>query len=156
MDNISFVGYEGIFLPFKDASVDWIVTRYALHHFPDIHKAFEEMSRVLKSDGKLFISDPTPNVLDNGRFVDTYMQLKDDGHNNFYTFDEYNTLASRVGILFQSKFMSTIRFPRKMTPKYQEVINNTTDEVKALYQIEIQDNECYITEDVLNIILVKE
>lgn len=53
-----------------------VISRYALHHFPDIQKSISEVSRVIKPEGFLFISDPTPNVNDTSRFVDEYMQLK--------------------------------------------------------------------------------
>ena len=74
--NLSFVSYNGIDFPFESDSFDLIVTRYALHHFPDIEYGIEEVSRVLKTNGMLFISDPCPNECDYDRFVDDYMQLK--------------------------------------------------------------------------------
>ena len=37
-----------------------VISRYALHHFPDIQKSISEVSRVIKPKGFLFISDPTP------------------------------------------------------------------------------------------------
>ena len=46
--NLTFVSYDGIDFPFEDDSFDLVVTRYALHHFPDIEHSIGEMSRVLK------------------------------------------------------------------------------------------------------------
>ena len=54
--NLSFVSYDGIDFPFEDDTFDLVVTRYALHHFPDIEHSIGEVSRVLKSGGRLFIS----------------------------------------------------------------------------------------------------
>jgi len=34
--NLSFISYDGIDFPFEEKSFDLVVTRYALHHFPDI------------------------------------------------------------------------------------------------------------------------
>lgn len=62
--NLSFVSYDGIDFPFEDNTFDLVVTRYALHHFPDIEHSIGEVSRVLKSGGILFISDPCPNECD--------------------------------------------------------------------------------------------
>ena len=85
--NISFTSYDGINVPFADSEFDMVISRYALHHFPDIQKSISEVSRVIRQRGFLFISDPTPNVNDTSRFVDGYMQLKKDGHIKFYTKD---------------------------------------------------------------------
>ena len=74
--NISFITYDGIDFPFDDNEFDMVISRYALHHFSDIQKSISEVSRVIKREGFLFISDPTPNINDTSRFVDGYMQLK--------------------------------------------------------------------------------
>ena len=67
--NLSFVNYDGVNFPFEDGSFDMGITRYALHHFPDITRSIGEVSRVLKKGGRLFISDPCPNDCDDSRFV---------------------------------------------------------------------------------------
>ncbi|MDO4491245.1 MAG: class I SAM-dependent methyltransferase [Lachnospiraceae bacterium] len=90
--NLSFVSYDGMTFPFEDQTFDLIVSRYALHHFPDIEYSLKEISRVLKKNGRFFLSDPRPNEDDETRFVDDYMQLKKDGHIKFYTRDEWMQL----------------------------------------------------------------
>ena len=60
-----------------------------LHHFPVIEDTFQEIKRVLKSNAKFFIADPAPNCNDKERFVDAYMQMKKDGHIQFYTLEEW-------------------------------------------------------------------
>ena len=42
--------------------------RYALHHFPYIEHSIGEVSRVIKKQGALFISDPCPNDCDKDSF----------------------------------------------------------------------------------------
>ena len=44
-------------LPFEDNSFDAVLIGEALHHFSNPELAFEEVVRVLKKDGKLFIYD---------------------------------------------------------------------------------------------------
>lgn len=34
--NISFITYNGLDFPFADNEFDMVISRYALHHFPDI------------------------------------------------------------------------------------------------------------------------
>lgn len=41
LKNICFVSYDGKNFPFKDKYFDIIVTRYALHHFPEIESTFK-------------------------------------------------------------------------------------------------------------------
>jgi ubiquinone/menaquinone biosynthesis C-methylase UbiE len=44
-------------LPFEDASFDVVVSRSAVHHFPDPTAAFREMARVVKSGGRVVTVD---------------------------------------------------------------------------------------------------
>lgn len=43
INNIEFVSYDGITFPFEDDKFDFVTTRYALHHFPDISHTFSEV-----------------------------------------------------------------------------------------------------------------
>jgi ubiquinone/menaquinone biosynthesis C-methylase UbiE len=153
--NIDFTSYDGVSFPFPDASFDTIVTRYALHHFPDLHRTFHEISRVLKYGGQLFLCDPAPNDNDPCRFVDTYMQMKDDGHIRFYTTDEYRALACEAGLKFLSSYSTEIRFPRKMADGYRSILASEKKDVIDGYHIQTADEEIYITEKVSNIIFQK-
>ena len=153
--NIEFANYDGINNPYQNGFFDWVVTRYALHHFPDIQHAFCETARVLKPGGYFFISDPTPNENDSLRFVDAYMQLLDDGHNKFYTLDEFVTFANYSGMKLVDYYYSSITFPRKITNEYNELLKKTSDEIKQSYNIKVIDGEGYITEKVINCIFLK-
>ena len=94
--NLSFVSYDGIDFPFEDDSFDLVVTRYALHHFPDIEHSVGEVSRVLKNGGKFFISDPCPNECDSKRFVDDYMRLTPIVHVKVYRRRQLTRVTLRV------------------------------------------------------------
>jgi len=96
--NLIFVSYDGVTVPFEDNYFDYIVTRYALHHFPIISESFQEIYRILKPGGKLLISDPTPNDNDKDKFVDNFMQMKADGHIQFYSLEEYKAMAMEVEV----------------------------------------------------------
>lgn len=155
--NLSFVSYDGIDFPFDANTFDLVVTRYALHHFPDIEHSIEEVSRVLKSDGMLFISDPCPNECDTERFVDDYMRLKKDGHIKFYTRDEWTDICRRQGLMAVDSFNSSIRFPKKKDTAYgyEEVLKKHDKTVIDSYNLLETDTELYLTEQVNNILFEK-
>ena len=155
--NISFITYNGIEFPFSDSEFDMVISRYALHHFPDIQKSISEVSRVLKRGGFLFVSDPTPNANDTSRFVDGYMQLKKDCHIKFYTKEEWLQICGKYGLQFKKSFDSTIRFPKKKDTAYgfDELLKKHDKEIVESYELEVMGNEIYITEQVNNILFCK-
>lgn len=155
--NISFVTYNGIDLPFADNEFDMVISRYALHHFPDIQKSISEVSRVIKPKGFLFISDPTPNVNDTSRFVDEYMQLKKDGHIKFYTKDEWKQICEKNRLQFKESFDSAIRFPKKKDTAYgfDELLKKHDKSIIESYELEVLENEIYVTEQVNNLLFCK-
>ena len=136
--NLSFVNYDGIDFPFEADSFDLVVTRYALHHFPDIEHSIGEVSRVLTEGGLFFISDPCPNECDTERFVDDYMQLKKDGHIKFYTKDEWVDICGKYG----------------MHMGYEEVLRKHDKAIIASYDLVETETELYVTERVNNILFV--
>ena len=157
LGNLSFVSYDGIDFPFEVGTFDMVVTRYALHHFPDIKHSIGEVSRVLKAGGTLFISDPCPNDCDTERFVDDYMRLKKDGHIKFYTKTEWQDICSECGLQLTDSFESKIRFPKKKDTAYgyKEVLKNHDKAVIESYDLVETDTELHITERVNNILFIK-
>ncbi|WP_171031765.1 class I SAM-dependent methyltransferase [[Clostridium] hylemonae] len=156
ISNLEFLDYDGTVFPFPDSSMDCIVTRYALHHFPDIENSFKEMYRVLKSEGKLVIADPVPNENDNDRFVDKYMQIKQDGHIKFYSLSEYKKMLEPIGFSLLSSEMTTICFPRKKIDSCMKLLSETENHIIEDYKIRITDEEIRITEQVENMVFRKE
>ena len=134
-----------------------IVTRYALHHFPDIEHSISEVCRVLKDQGALFISDPCPNDCDKDRFVDDYMRLKKDGHIKFYTKSEWVDICSKCGLQLSGDFESSIRFPKKKDTAfgYEKVLQKHDKSVIESYDLVETDTELFVTERVNNILFEK-
>jgi len=156
LDNLEFIDYDGITLPFENSAFDIVVARYVLHHVPDIQRTFDDIAKALTPNGSFLLSDPTPNDIDTDRFVDTYMQMKDDGHNKFYTFDEFSKYGDNAQLKQIKTCPTTICFPRKMDESYIDLLSKTSDALKRAYAIEITDDECFISEDVLNILFQKQ
>jgi len=80
-ENTQFVESLAERLPFAAATIDCVVTRLSIHHFPDPLVVLREVKRVLKSDGLLVIGDlvssddPTERRLHNA-----LEQLRDPSH----------------------------------------------------------------------------
>lgn len=155
IDNLKFISYDGLKFPIEDNSIDLLVTRYALHHFPCIKDTFNEISRVLKKGGRAFICDPTPNDNDSERFVDKFMQLKDDGHIKFYRLQEFIDIAEKAGLKFILNEETKIRFPRKHTEECKKLLSESPRYFKEEYEVDVVNNEVLISENVLNIIFKK-
>lgn len=158
LSNLLFVSYDGEHFPFEDEVFDLFVTRYTLHHFLEIEKSLMEVSRVLKPCGRLFISDPRPNECDITRFVDDYMQLKKDGHIRFYTKDEWIEICDKCGMKILKSFDSQIRFPKKKATAngFEEVIAKHDKSIIDSYKLEITGDEIWVTEEVNNILFMKQ
>lgn len=158
LQNLRFVSYGGTAFPFADGCFDMVISRYALHHFPDIQKSFGEVSRVLSPDGFFFLSDPAPNENDTERFIDRYMQMKPDGHIRFYTRTEWIQIAESAGLSFSDSFDSAIRFPRKKTQShgFEALLAQYDKAVIAGYRLEMTADEIYLTEQVNNILFTKQ
>ncbi len=155
LNNLHFKEYDGVKFPFKDNMFDCVVTRYALHHFPDIDKSFSEISRVLKKGGSMFISDPTADLTDKDRFIDRFMQMKEDGHVRFYLKSEFMELADKHGFQPAAMFDSNIRFPSERTEKYLQISESIDKEVIRNYDIEVMNGKVFITLQVMNLLFVK-
>lgn len=155
--NLSFVCYDGIDFPFEANSFDMVITRYALHHFPDIEHSISEVARVLRGSGYFFLSDPCPNECDYSRFVDEYMQLKKDGHIKFYTKKEWMDICCKSGMIISDFFESKIRFPKKKETAYgfEELLRRHDKRIMDSYDLAETDTEIYITEQVNNILFAK-
>ena len=152
--HLSFVAYDGVEFPFAEAAFDMVITRYALHHFPVIEKTFSEIGRVLKTDGMLFLSDPAPNDDDEKRFVDAYMQMKKDGHIKFYTMQEWEELAGKIGLRLEKHFETAVRFPKKRATAvgFEDILMQHDVNVIKGYDLEYVGDEIYITEKVHNLL----
>lgn len=156
--NLEFISYYGIKFPFQDNFFDLVVTRYALHHFPKIEKSISEISRVLKCNGRFFVSDPRPNDCDTTRFVDDYMQLKKDGHIKFYTKDEWIRICRECNMHLVGSFDSEIRFPKKKRTAdgFEDVLARHEKAIINSYQLTQTEDEIWVTEQVNNLLFERK
>jgi ubiquinone/menaquinone biosynthesis C-methylase UbiE len=148
--NISFQHYAGMHLPFESDSFDGIISRYALHHFPDIHLSLREINRVLKTGGFFILSDPVTLPSDTRGFIDQFQNLKNDGHIHFYYEDELYSLFEEYSFRRENVFYSKIRYPRPLDSRYKELIHNSPLGVINKYHVELMNEEVFIEVKVIN------
>ena len=155
INNLHFISYNGIDLPPDCEALSSIITRYALHHFPNIDKTFGALGGFVKPDGQIFISDPTPNEDDENRIVDKFMRVKDDGHIKFYNKEEFESLLQKYGFKTDACFYSemNIAFPEK--EEYLHITSTIDQKMRESYDIKIIDGRVHLKLKILNISFIK-
>jgi len=76
--NVQFEHCNAAELPFKDNSIDFIVSTGSLHHWKQPVKVFNECYRVLKKGKEAWIYDGCPDILEDerGKIVERYGFLR--------------------------------------------------------------------------------
>ena len=131
----------------------WVV---AMHHFPDINHSIKEIRRVLEKDGFFILSDAKTYDIDKKGFIDEFQKYMEDGHNHFYYEDEIIELFKNQGFVKQNIFYSRIRYPRKYSERYQNLIDNESKEVIDKYKMEIAGDNIFMTVQIMNILFRKK
>ena len=86
-------------LPFADASLDLIATRFSAHHWPSVPAAVAEIVRVLAPGGTLVVIDviaPESALLDT--ILQTLELLRDLSHVRNYRASEWRSMLSVPGL----------------------------------------------------------
>ena len=98
LDNMEFVMGDAQELPYPEDHFDGVVTRLALHHFPDPSQPFMEMARVLKPGGKLavIVMEAGEGTLRDVR--DEIERMRDPSHVHTLSAGEVRGLFQKNGI----------------------------------------------------------
>lgn len=75
--NIKFLSGNVLELPFEANSFDFVFCRYLLHHIPDACAALEEMKRICKRGGVIFVQEPDLNSIQSYPASWAYPKLKE-------------------------------------------------------------------------------
>ena len=78
-------------------------------------------------------------------------------HNRLYMLDEWRQLAETAGFTFHDSFETQIRFPRKMDAAFglECIMKSFDKKTISGYDIEILQDEIWITEKVQNVMFLK-
>lgn len=157
LKNLCFQVFDGLQYPFPEKSFDLIVSRYAFHHFPDVEGAVRQMNKLLTKGGRVLISDPMRNALDNKRIIDDFMSVKKDGHIQFYSQKELEALFEANGFGKETQVITKMKFPFARREEYLRVFESTTQKDKALYDIILEDGVVWVKHiEVGNTMFVKQ
>lgn len=148
LDNISTRQGVAESLPFDDASMDVVISRYSAHHWQDVGQALREVKRVLKPGGEaIFIDVVSPGhpVLD--VYLQTVEILRDTSHVRDYTPGEWLTFFTEAGLkiasvecsrlhLEFSSWITRMRTPEHFVTAIRELQRDASAEVKRHFAIE--------------------
>jgi ubiquinone/menaquinone biosynthesis C-methylase UbiE len=85
-------------LPFKDASFDFVATRYSAHHWHNVPRALNEARRVVRANGYAVFAD---TVAPEEPLLDTWLQsielLRDPSHVRNYTSTQWLGMLKAAG-----------------------------------------------------------
>jgi ubiquinone/menaquinone biosynthesis C-methylase UbiE len=98
-NNIFFYRASAEKLPFENDLFDSIICTNSFHHYPHPSKALDEVCRVLKPGGRIYIVDPTSDGLI-VKLLDGYMKIREREHVKFYSSRDYRELFTRSGIKY--------------------------------------------------------
>ena len=149
--NIRFKRYDGGKFPFAGKMFNGCLSRYALHHFPDINFSIKEIKRILKANGYFFLSDPLTFDEDKTGFIDEFQSLLPDGHIHFYGRNEIENLFAGEKFYIEKEFYSSVRYPREAGPLYLELLDRTPKEILEKYEISEENGKIFVTVGVMNI-----
>jgi ubiquinone/menaquinone biosynthesis C-methylase UbiE len=98
-NNVTFQRADVNRLRFPNKSFDLVVTRAAFHHFPEPARVLNEMVRVLKSNGRILISDNTSkNEPEKSRLQNRIEKLRDPSHVEMLPLKKWRKLFKDAGL----------------------------------------------------------
>lgn len=137
VSNLHFSAFNGVEHPFPPETFDLVVTRHALHHFPQMERTAQAMAALLKPGGRLLIADPLHHPEDTSGVIDRLMAVKGDGHVRFYDVEELQALFSPLTL--QRQVITSMRFPFPPKEDYAAILSTLSDAEKAWYGLTQQD-----------------
>ena len=135
-------------LPFADASVDLVATRYSAHHWTDLDAAMAEIRRVLAPGGHLLVIDLEAPA---DALVDTHLQaielLRDRSHVRDRSDLEWRALLRQGGVellamqrwsvrLEFAAWIARMRTPDAKMAVIRTMLDEAPAEVRAALQVE--------------------
>ena len=148
LDNVATLLGSAEALPFADASVDLVATRYSAHHWTALDAAIDEIARVLAPGGQLLVIDVEAPA---DALVDTHLQtielLRDRSHVRNRSDAEWRALLRRAGVdapsverwdtrLEFASWIARMRTPPAKAAVIRAMLDEAPAEVRAALRVE--------------------
>jgi ubiquinone/menaquinone biosynthesis C-methylase UbiE len=118
-------------LPFLNASFDLVTCRIAAHHFPNQEKFIQEVSRVLKPNGKfIFIDNVAPENEHLIEYMNTFEKLRDSSHVKCLSVEQWKNLMSQHHLHVLQTRMA------KKTYSFQNWVNRMLESNEDIEKVE--------------------
>jgi ubiquinone/menaquinone biosynthesis C-methylase UbiE len=98
-ENIYFYRADAAALPFENDFFDFIICTNSFHHYFSPSKVLNEVYRVLKPGGKIYISELTADGLIM-KVADKWLKKKERGLVKYYSTQEYKTLFTEARLSY--------------------------------------------------------
>lgn len=123
-DNFHFIKANAESIPLDTEAFDIIICNNSFHHYLHPVKALKEMWRLLKSDGRVYILDPTANYLFL-RLVDRIIKLTEHEHVKMYSTKEFRSMFAEAGL----KYIDTavLNMDHGQASVLERIINRTNN-----------------------------
>lgn len=96
--NVLFQRGEAGAMPFLDGSFDLVVSRFAVHHFPDPAPALSEMARVCRAGGRVAIMDILAAEPERAEDYNHRERLRDPSHTRALTAEQLRATIEATGL----------------------------------------------------------
>jgi ubiquinone/menaquinone biosynthesis C-methylase UbiE len=98
-DNFHFIKSSSESVPLENDLFDIIISTNSFHHYLHPEKAMKEIHRLLKPGGKIYILDPTADLLI-VKIANKIIKLFEPGHVKLYSTDEFRRLILDAGLKY--------------------------------------------------------
>lgn len=99
--NLYFIQANVESIPLDDDFFDILICTNSFHHYPNPKRALEEMHRLLKEGGKIYILDPVADTWV-VRLADRFIRLAEPEHVKIYSTHEYQQLFREAGLKYNA------------------------------------------------------
>ncbi len=98
-EHFHFVQADSRSIPLESGFFDVIICTHSFHHYLDPEKVMNEIHRLLKSGGKVYILDPTTDTLF-GKLVDKIVKMFEPEHVRMYSTREFKAMFAGAGLTY--------------------------------------------------------
>lgn len=157
LSNLHFSAYDGLHFPFGEDAFDLVVTRYALHHFPQLDDTLAALHALLRPGGRILVADPMAHPADSRFLIDDLMAVKADGHVHFYTNEELVAAFARHSFGIDRQIITHMRYPFPRREAYNVLYAQATETERALYQLHERGGVVWVGQiDVGNTLFIRK